>query len=40
MVAFDSVVQRLAGEQKRDGVDQGSVEKVIHLNQLLNQALN
>lgn len=40
MVAFDSVVQRLAGEEKREGVDQGSVEKVIHLNQLLAQALN
>ena len=40
MVAFDSVIQRLAGEQKHDGVDRATVEKVIHLNQLLNQALN
>jgi len=40
MVAFDSVVQRLAGEQKREGVDQGAAEKIAHLNQLLSQALN
>lgn len=40
MVAFDSMVQKLALEEKRIGVDQGAVEKVAHLNQLLTQALN
>jgi cell division protein ZapA len=40
MVAFDSMVQKLAVEEKRTGVDQGAIEKVAHLNQLLAQALN
>jgi hypothetical protein len=40
MVAFDSMVQKLALEEKRIGVDQGAVEKVAHLNHLLTQALN
>ena len=40
MVAFDSMVQKLAAEEKRTGVDQGALDKVAQLNQMLAQALN
>lgn len=40
MVAFDSMVLKMTAQEKQSGVDQHSVEKVVHLNQLLAQALN
>lgn len=40
MVAFDSMVHKMTMEEKRNGVDQGVIEKMAHLNQLITQALN
>ena len=40
MVAFDSMVQKLALEEKRLGLDQGALDKIAHINQMLSQALN
>ena len=39
MVAFDSMLNKLTQDEKNQGVDDGIVEKVSHLNNLLTQAL-
>jgi cell division protein ZapA len=39
MVAFDSMLTKLTQDEKNQGVDDGIVEKVSHLNNLLTQAL-
>jgi cell division protein ZapA len=39
MVAFDSMLAKLTQDEKNQGVDDGIVEKVSHLNNLLTQAL-
>ena len=39
MVAFDSMLNKLTQDEKNKGVDDGIVEKVSHLNNLLTQAL-
>jgi cell division protein ZapA len=39
MVAFDSMVQKLLLEEKKQGVDQNVIEKIGHLNNLVAQTL-
>jgi hypothetical protein len=39
MVAFDSMLTKLTQDEKNQGLDDGIVEKVSHLNNLLTQAL-
>lgn len=39
MTAFDCLVEKLAAEESNHAVDQTSVAKVNHLNQLVSQAI-